>query len=145
MKKNADNDTADLFSILDELEWYRTCSGDFHFKICYPDLAENFSFPCNEWSQLNNPATDSIVREFKPINITFESKTQEFKGLAMSEWGKEEHLIVDFPFQTTDWSFSVGTLKGVDGKFDGPGSYLVENVELFVSIGIVEIIPFILL
>jgi hypothetical protein len=30
--KNADNETADLFSILYQLEQFRTCEGVFHFK-----------------------------------------------------------------------------------------------------------------
>ena len=133
--KNADNETADLFSILDELEQYKSCSGDFHLKIYYPQLAENFSFPCNEWTQSSNPVSDSIVRDFKPINITFQSQTKDFQGLGMNEWGKEDNLIEDFPFLKNNRSFSVGTINDKDGKIIGPGSYLVERVELFVNTG----------
>ena len=64
LNKNADNEDADIFSILYQLEQYRNCEGDFHFKLCYPGLAENYSFPCNEWKQFNNPAADSIVRKW---------------------------------------------------------------------------------
>ena len=41
LNKNADNEDADMFSILYQLEQYRNCEGDFHFKLCYPELAEN--------------------------------------------------------------------------------------------------------
>ena len=54
MNKNADDEYADMFSILDQLEHYRSCNGTFHFKLCYPELSNNFSFPCNEWIQFNN-------------------------------------------------------------------------------------------
>ena len=96
--KNADNETADMFSILDQLEDFRDCDGNFHFKICYPELAENFSFPCNEWIQGRNPFEDKLLRGFKPINITFQSATQDFNGLGMSARGKGDSFIDDAPF-----------------------------------------------
>ena len=52
MNKNADDEDADMFSILDQLEQYRTCTCTLHFKLCYPELSNNFSFPCNKWIQL---------------------------------------------------------------------------------------------
>ena len=45
-KKNIDDPEADLFSILYDLESMRNAEGVFHFKLCYPELAEDF--PCNE-------------------------------------------------------------------------------------------------
>ena len=132
--KNADNETADLFSILYQLEQYRTCTGEFHFKLCYPGLAENYSFPCNEWTQFSNPTNDDVIKDFKPINITFQSKNKDFKGLSLSFNGKEESLIEDHPFGSKQ-SFSIGTLKGTDGKIPGPGYHLVEEVKLFVNPG----------
>ena len=124
-----------MFSILGHLEQYRTCNEDFHFKLCYPELAENFSFPCNEWTQFNNPATDSIVRNFKPIKITFKSASEEFKGLGMSERGKESTLIEDNPFRFNSRSFSIGTLQGIEGKIIGPPDHLVEKAEMFINPG----------
>ena len=134
--KNADNETADLFSVLDQLEQFRTCNGHFHFKLCYPELAENFSFPCNEWTQLNNPVYDSIIRDFKPVKITFKSETEDFKGFGMSERGKDKNLLDDSPFSGNYW-FSIGALKeaDIDGKFPGPPPHYVGNVELYVNQG----------
>ena len=133
MNKNSDNENGDRFSILNKLEDFRTCRGHFHFKICYPELAENFSFPCNEWIQTSNPVLDSITRDFKPIHLTFKSAHSDFKGLAKSERGEEETLIEDFPHQYNSRAFSVGTLKGREGKIPGPGHILVEKVVLYVN------------
>ena len=140
MNKNADDEDANMFSILDQLEQYRNCRGEFHFKLCYPELAENFSFPCNEWTQFNNPVSDSMSRDFKPVKISFRSATLEFKGLGMSERGKLNNLIEDYPFLKENRSFSVGTIKGIDGKIAGPPPHLVEKVELFVNPGKTEYI-----
>ena len=40
----------------------------------------------------------SIVRNFKPIKITFKSTFEAFTGLGISERGKESTLIEDNPF-----------------------------------------------
>ena len=133
--KNADNEEADMFSILDQLELYRNCEGHFHLKICYPELAQNYSFPCNEWIQSNNPLSDKLRRGFNPITITFQSATQDFKGLALSARGRGDSLIEDDGFLKNDRAFSVGTLRGKNGKIAGPPSYFVEKVELFVNPG----------
>merc|ERR1711892_1305385 len=68
--KNAENESADLFSILYQLEQFRNCDGVFHFKLCYPDLVGNFNFPCNEWTQSSNPLYESLIEDFTPIKIT---------------------------------------------------------------------------
>ena len=135
LNKNEDDEDANLFSILYKLEQYRTCSGDFHFKLCYPDLVENYTFPCNEWTQFNNPIVDSIIRKFKPIKITFNSALGPFLGLGQSERAKKETLIEDNPMNEKNRSFSVGTMRGQEGKIIGPPGYLVEKVELYVNPG----------
>ena len=138
MNKNANDEDADMFSILNQLEEYRTCNGSFHFRLCYPELAEqNFSFPCNEWTQFNNPALDSLSKDFEPINITFQSSTKNFTGLSCSDRGKEVSLMEDFPYIYNSRSFHIGSFKGVEGKIVGPPSYLVEKVELFINPGII--------
>ena len=133
--RNSDNETANLFSVLGQLEQYRNCKGDFHFKLCYPELAENFSFPCNEWTQSNNPVHDHIVRDFTPINITFQSASRDFKGLGMTAKGKWDALMEDFPFLKVNRAFSVGTMAGKDGRIPGPPPHMVEKVELYVNPG----------
>ena len=133
--KNADNETQDLFSILYQLEQFRTCEGILHFKLCYPDLADEFPFPCNEWTQLSNPLYENVVQGFKPINITFESALGDFKGLSWAVRGVDNCLMEDFPYQRESRAFCIGSLNGRDGKAVGPPKYLVEQVELLVNPG----------
>ena len=133
--KNAENETANLFSILDQLEKYRDCNGDLHLKLCYPELAGNFTDPCNEWIQSSNPATDSIIKGYKPIKITFRSTNKDFPGLGLTQRGKATSLIEDFPYIKNGRSFSIGTIKETNGKVQGPNEYMVEQVELFVNPG----------
>ena len=136
MNKNSNDEDADMFSILDKLEEYRTCNGTFHLKLCYPELFTNFSFPCNEWIQFNNPALDSLSMGFVPINITFESAVKTFSGLSLSDRGKDESLMQDFPYiYKTERSFHIGSLIGKEGKIVGPPAHLVEKVELFLNPG----------
>ena len=140
LNKNADNEDADMFSILDQLEQYRTCDGQLHFKLCYPELAENFSFPCNEWTQSNNPAVEPILKGFEPITITFKSKVKDFVGLGLATRGREGHLMEDHPYNSLNRAFSIGTIAG-EGKIPGPGfgavEDMVEKVELYVNPGAV--------
>ena len=125
-----------MFSILDHLEQYRACNGDFHFKICYPELAENYTFPCNEWTQSSNPAADSIIRDFKPINITFQSKTKDFEGLGLSQRGNPVHCLIEDSPYLYERSFSVGSIKYKDGKIAGPGIGLFLVLILGVWVGV---------
>ena len=141
--KNAENESADLFSILYQLEQFRNCDGVFHFKLCYPDLVGNFTFPCNEWTQSSNPLYESLIEDFTPIKITFNSSDAEFPGLAWSRRGLESCLLEDYPYNSYPnslskmgrRSFCIGSLKGVEGKFAGPPKFMVEKVELFVRPG----------
>ena len=112
--KNADDENSDLFSILGQLESFRTCSGNFHFKLCYPELADKYSSPCNEWTQLNNPVYDSIIRDYKPVKITF-----DFNGIGKDERQPQDNLIDGKPFEGY-WFFSIGTLTPHEGAIPGP-------------------------
>ena len=144
LSKNPDDEDADLFSSLDQLEQLRACGGDFHFKLCYPGLAENFSFPCNEWSQSSNPVLESIILGYKPIQVTFNSESGDFPGLGLFQlYRGGKHLINDRPY-VNSYAFSVGTSESVlddVGKFTGPPKLYVEKVELYVNAGIMFPFP----
>ena len=118
-----------MFSILGQLENYRTCSGKFHFKLCYPELADNYSFPCNEWTQFNNPVYDSIIRDYKPVKITF-----DFNGIGKDERLPQNNLIDYKPFEG-NWFFSIGTLQPHEGAIPGPPPLSVRKVEMYVNPG----------
>ncbi len=44
-------------------DYFRSCNGNFHFKLVYPELNGY-----NEWTQTNNPTTQDVVTGF--IGIT---------------------------------------------------------------------------
>ena len=131
--KNPDDENADLFSILGQLENYRTCSGQLHFKLCWPELAEEYSFPCNEWTQRTNPAESIMTRGYTPVRITFDP--ENFRGLAKDNSGVGCNLM-DYRPYVGNWWFSVGTLCpfGVD-SIPGPPPRPVYQVEMFVNPG----------
>ena len=65
MYKNPDNPEADLFSVLYRLEDFRDDDGNFHFKLCYPELTGVGGGRCNEWIQSSNPATEGTIAGFQ--------------------------------------------------------------------------------
>ena len=73
LSKNPDDQNANLFSIFDQLEKYRDENGNFQFKLCYPELDK-----CNEWIQSSNPATETEIKGFRAVDLTF--KTNEIGG-----------------------------------------------------------------
>ena len=128
--KNPDDENADLFSILGQLERYRRCSGIFHFKLCYPELAENFTFPCNEWTQFNNPVSDSMIKDFQEVKLTFKDN---FQGIGMNEIQKWRTLINHKPFEYSEF-FSIGAPSWMT-EVPGPYPIWVGKVELYVNPG----------
>ena len=133
--KNAENETANLFSILFKLEGMRTCEGLFHFKLCYQELEEDYPFPCNEWRQKSNPLYESVVHGFEPLNITFNSAKADFNGLALSKKGIDSCLMEDHPYNTNNRSFCIGHRTASDGQLVGPPKHAVKKVELFIFPG----------
>jgi hypothetical protein len=76
-----------------------------------------------------------MVKDYKPINITFQSARTDFNGLGWSTKGVTNCLMEDHPYTSNNRSFCIGHLNGQDGKINGPPKYWVENVELFVNTG----------
>ena len=62
----------------------RNAEGVFHFKLCYPELAEDF--PCNEWTQSSNPLTQQTITGFAGITVTWNTNGigGPFQGLGLS-------------------------------------------------------------
>ena len=42
--------------------YFRSCNGNFHFRLVYPELKGY-----NEWTQTNNPTTQTVVTGLKSI------------------------------------------------------------------------------
>ena len=79
--KNAEDENADLFSVLDTLDFFRGLDGKFLFKLCYPEVEGSTGGHCNEWYQTSDPFTDSVITGFDPVKIEFPGKTNVFAGL----------------------------------------------------------------
>ena len=84
MNSNPDDQDNDLFSILDQLEDYRSADGSFRFKLCYPDLKWGVDGDtCNYWIQSSNPTVSTQVEGYQAIKIAFNRQT--WKGLVTSD------------------------------------------------------------
>ena len=79
--KNAEDENADLFSILNTLDFFRGLDGKFLFKLCYPEVEGSTRGHCNEWYQTSDPFTESVITGFAPVKIEFPGKTDAFAGL----------------------------------------------------------------
>jgi|ERR1711953_151553 len=99
LSKNPDDPTALLFSRLDQLEKFRTGDGKFHFKIVFPELGGS-----NEWIQTSNPATESRIEGFQPVQLDYDidGYDQPWKGLGLCT-GSQQALICDSPTEGRWW------------------------------------------
>ena len=81
--KNPENPSADLYSILYQLESFRTPEG-FHFKICYPELNG-----CNLWIQTSNPAQEWNIEGFQKVHLSFQDNgnNTNWTGLGKNKYG----------------------------------------------------------
>ena len=124
LRKNPDNPGASKFSILDELEEFRSSDGKFRFKICYPEVTFGVGGKkCNEWIQTSNPTTDSTILGYEPVDIAFtiESYLTTWKGLGKSVDAYKYSLIDDSPGRDGWWMAVGATLNWPSGnKIPGP-------------------------
>ena len=137
LSKNPDNPGAFLFSILDQLETYRSAEGKFHFKLCYPEIIVDGK-SCNEWYQTSNPATDTTITGFQAVSLAFnlDSYNHPWAGLGRSPAGSgfTQSLIDDAPSQTSWWTaLGATTYHGSEDKMPGPQPYTVKRVALYVQ------------
>ena len=141
---NADNPDADLYSILDQVENYRK-NGVFHIRLCVPELASKYDFPCNEWTQSSNFVEEIEVTDFEEIELTMKGPSwQSFAGLALAP--KRRHtLIASIP---GNYWFSIGCQAPYNWGIYGPSGadpYEIHKIELYLAIGKKEkIVPFFL-
>ena len=151
LRKNVDNPSANLYSILYKLNDFRSSIG-FHFKLCYPELG-NYGNGCNEWVQTSNPATDSTITGFIPINLSFtkDSYNDDWGGIGNTGYNEigileipnyEIALIDDAP-NRVGWHTPIGSFRtfpptwshmnGPKGPPDNTFLYGNTIVELFVK------------
>ena len=136
--KNADDPDAYLFSILDQLENFRDRDGNFHLKLCYPEMTWGVNGKtCNEWKQSSNPFTETSITGFQPIFLAFteDSSFKDWRGLGRSPSQFPQTLIDDAP-EIGHWSSAIGATKHFSGFIPGPRNQeniYVTKVELYVS------------
>ena len=141
--KNADDEDADLFSILDSLDFFRGVDGKFLFKLCYPEFEGSTGGHCNEWYQTSNPFIDSEIAGFEKVKTEFElrspGQTEVFEGLGKNGPESKGSSAVSSSPLTSSWWMAVGAYKG-DGDTGLPGpveakdqGQAVTVVELFAS------------
>ena len=126
--KNNDDENADLYSILYDLESFRKAGG-FHFKLCYPEVSK-----CNEWVQTSNPVEESTITGFSAITLTWTKNSLDNPWLGIGLSPPSPHSLID-DFPTHDyWWTSIGTLRLLSGdKIPGPKGNLVTKNALFVE------------
>ena len=141
LSKNVDDPSAELYSILNQLEKYKS-GGGFHFRLCYPELVEkNDGDGCNEWIQTSNPTTDSTITGFQPISLSFpyNSYLKNWVGIGKDVSGRGATFIDDAPNQSNWWT-AIGSYSyhGSSSTIPGPrdqtnNKYIVQQVELYVN------------
>merc|ERR1712131_166893 len=149
--KNPNDPSADLYSILDLLEKFRSSDGAFHFKICWPELVGiNNGDGCNEWKQKSNPYTESTsITDFQSINLSFPYRStfgyyNSWVGIGKDNYNGGYTFISDSPNEGkwytaigsyVYWPFSSG-VKTIPGPKNPSVSqqYPVNLVELYVKI-----------
>ena len=60
LSKNENNPEANLYSILNKLETFRSANGKFRLALCYPQIVTKKR--CNEWYQTSNPAKETTIK-----------------------------------------------------------------------------------
>ena len=144
--KNADNENAALYSILDHLEEFRSFDGKFRFKLCYPFVRDECNQDegecvteekCNEWIQKSNPAEEFKIEGFEPISLVYKenSKNEHWAGLGKNVVGGPS-LIDDTPDSSSvHWYSAIGAYKSwmSPTTFPGPRPLAVYKVQLFVK------------
>ena len=130
LKKNADDETQPLYSILGDLEDFRNSDGKFHFKLVYPEVPAT-----NEWIQSSNPATDTTITGFEAISLDVDinSYDEAWAGLGYSD---DKTLIDDAPDGIRWWT-AIGSYQEYPkepGTFPGLKKNAVSIVELYVYV-----------
>jgi len=146
LSKNVDDPSAELYSILGQLEEYKSEDG-FHFRLCYPELVGvNDGDGCNEWIQTSNPATDSTITGFKNISISFpyDSYMKDWHGIGKDITSKYLGAFIDDSPKGDYFWTSIGAYQyhGSASTIPGPyksnisseNQYLVKKVELYVTV-----------
>ena len=117
LSKNPKDENAKLFSILDQLENFRTCEGAFHFKLCYPGLIHSpTGSSCNEWAQSSNPVYEKKVTGLRLLKIAFPTGSS---GGTRHTWAGLKYTG-KYEVASEGGYFVIGSRIAYQGKIKGP-------------------------
>ena len=142
LNKNSDDPSAPLYSILDQLEDFRSEDGFFRFMLCYPELRWGVDGDeCNTWIQSSNPTTTTSVEDYQAVKLAFpDTNTGKWRGLAMSS--TTVTLLDDYEENGNAWFAAIGafqsykendTIPGPRGDPDRNGDTIISEVALYVT------------
>jgi len=128
-KKNPENPDANLYSILDQLESFRTPDG-FHFKLCYPELNG-----CNLWIQTSNPVEEWNIQGFKPVHLSFQQNGHQTNWVGLGKNKNQWSAFIDDEPTDSYWWTAIGAKKfyphNDSQTIPGPVGKSVQKVELW--------------
>ena len=133
LSSKPEDQTAPLFSRLDQLEDFRREDGTFHFKVVYSELAGS-----NEWSQTSNPATETQIEGYQAVRLDYptngDRKPWAGLGLCAEHFGRT--LICDSP-AAKYWWMCIGCQdwfpENSNQTIPGPWQIFVKTVQLYVE------------
>ena len=143
LSKNPNNPDAKLFSILNQLEDYRNHEGNFHFKVCYPEITGVGGNHCNEWFQSSNPTSEGTTNGYQAISVAFfiNGAGQSWAGLGFSG---DTATLIDNTGTQAYWFGAIGATKYApsNGAVTIPGPsvnqhnqhYYINRVQLHVHV-----------
>ena len=134
LSSEPEDQTALLFSRLDQLEDFRGEDGTFHFKLVYTELAGS-----NEWRQTSNPATDARIEGYQAVRLDYKvtGDRQPWSGLGLCPGPSRKTLICDSPTAPEYWWMCIGCQKwfpvNSNQTIPGPSQRPVKRVQLYVE------------
>lgn len=117
MLHNHTNPNADLYSILQHTESFRSLKGNFTFKINWPGYPQR-----NIWRQLTNPTVDQPVSGYVPLQI--DSGTNFWGGLERNCLFSCNKSLMDGSVNNGDWFYAVASFLDYGGGI--PSSEVLE-------------------
>lgn len=132
------------FSILDQLEKFRSNDGKFEFLLEYPtDIPGKY----NRWKQTDNPvkvtANNTYASGYEAIHVDWPDNNW---GGLLRDTNSNSTLLKGSIVNTNNWFFAIGAIKawgssynGVPGPYPGASGYsnpngIVHDIHLYVRI-----------
>jgi len=120
--RNAQDPTADLYSILDYTSAFENSDGTYELRLTWPGEGLDI----NHWTQTTDPTGDG-VSDYTAIDVSYTGNS--WGGLELSS---NSNTYLDGSVDHSNWWYSVGARSLHDGGIPGPSSNVVDAVQLWV-------------